>query len=116
MSQKVLLVGFNGEAMCFVHVLLNALDMQEKGYDVKVMIEGSATLLANELNDETKPFGPLYIQVRDEGLIDCVCKACAAKMGALESVQEQGLSVRGDMKGHPALAEYIQDGYQIVTF
>lgn len=29
--------------MCFVHVLLNALDMQERGYEVKVILEGSAT-------------------------------------------------------------------------
>jgi len=33
-DKKVALVAFNGEPMCFVHVLLNALDMEEKGYEM----------------------------------------------------------------------------------
>ena len=50
MSKKVVLVAFNGELMCFAHVLLNALDMNEKGYDVKVVIEGSATKSLSSLS------------------------------------------------------------------
>jgi hypothetical protein len=34
MGNRVVLVAFNGESMCFVHVLLNALDMKAKGYEV----------------------------------------------------------------------------------
>ena len=34
--RKFVLFAFNGELMCFIHVLLNALDMQEKGFDVKI--------------------------------------------------------------------------------
>jgi len=29
--KKVALFAFNGELMCFVHVLLNALEMKDKG-------------------------------------------------------------------------------------
>ena len=35
--KKVALFAFNGELMCFVHVLLNALDMKEKGYEDMVL-------------------------------------------------------------------------------
>ena len=56
MCKRVVLVAFNGDPMCFVHVLLNALDMKEKGYEAKIVIEGSATKLVNELTDEKKPF------------------------------------------------------------
>ena len=35
--------------MCFIHVLLNALDMGHKGYDAKIIIEGAATKLIPEL-------------------------------------------------------------------
>ena len=69
MDKRVLLVAFNGEAMCFVHILLNALDMKTRGYDVKVVVEGTATKLVNDLNDESLPFGKLYVAVRDQGLI-----------------------------------------------
>jgi hypothetical protein len=32
--KKVALFAYNGEVMCFVHVLLNALDMREEGFEV----------------------------------------------------------------------------------
>lgn len=116
MTEKVVLVAFNGEAMCFVHVLLNALDMQEKGYDVKIIIEGSACKLISVLNDETQSFSKLYTKVKEAGLIDCVCKACASKMLSLESAKEQGLTLAGEITGHPSLAKYIDQGYKIITF
>lgn len=116
MKKRVVLVAFNGEIMCFVHVLLNALDMEEKGYEVKVVIEGSATKLVNELNSAEKPFGNLYLEIREKGMIDCVCQACSAKMGALEGAQAQGLPLCNEMKGHPSLAKYMEQGYTVITF
>lgn len=35
--------------MCFIHVLLNALDIGRKDYDAKIIIEGAATKLIQEL-------------------------------------------------------------------
>ncbi len=52
---KVALFAFNGDPMCFAHVLLNALDLKERGFDVKVVIEGTATTQVAELSDESKP-------------------------------------------------------------
>ena len=43
--KKVALFAFNGDFKCFAHVLLNALDMKAKGYDVKVVIEGNDQLV-----------------------------------------------------------------------
>jgi len=37
---KVALFAFNGDPMCFAHVLINALDLREKNYDVRLIIEG----------------------------------------------------------------------------
>jgi hypothetical protein len=116
MGKRVVLVAFNGEPMCFVHVLLNALDMKERGYEVKVVIEGSATKLADELGDEEKPFANLYLDVKAQGLIDCVCQACSQKMGALQGVAAQGLPLCKELKGHPSLAKYMEQGYEVITF
>jgi hypothetical protein len=116
MTQKIALVAFNGEPMCFVHVLLNAIEMQERGYDVKVIIEGSATKTAVTLDDPSAQFHTLYREVKEKGLIDCVCKACAAKMGALPGIEAQGLPLCSELKGHPNLARYIDAGYTIITF
>ncbi len=112
---KVAFVAFEGETMCFVHVLLNALDMAEKGHDVKVVFEGAATKQIAELADASQPFAKLYAQVKEKGLVTAVCKACAAKMGSLDAAEAQGLPISAAMSGHPPLAEYIEAGYQIIT-
>ncbi len=116
MTKRIVLVAFNGEPMCFVHVLLNALDMQEKGYDIKVVIEGSATRLIKDMDNDDYPFVKQYRNVREKGLIDCVCKACAVKMQSLSAAEAQGLPLCNEMKGHPSLAQYIDQGYEVITF
>ena len=116
MSEKIALFAFNGDPMCFVHVLLNALDMDGRGYDIKIIIEGSATKTVNTLNTPEAQFHSLYLKVKEKGLIDCVCKACAVKMGALQGVEKQGLPLCAEMKGHPSMAKYIEQGYKIITF
>ncbi len=114
--QKVALVAFQGEAMCFVHVLLNALDMQQRGLTVKIIIEGMAVKLPPELNKPDHTFNALYAKTKEAGLIEGVCKACSAKLGSLADVQAQGLPLLDDMSGHPSLGRYLAEGYTIITF
>ncbi|MHA1734123.1 MAG: DsrE family protein [Promethearchaeota archaeon] len=115
--KKTVLFAFQGEAMCFAHVLLNALDVHNKGYDVKVVLEGLATKFAKVFReDEQAPFRPLYLKVRDAGLVDAVCRACATKTGALEAAEAEGLPIKGDMSGHPSMSQYLDAGYDVITF
>jgi hypothetical protein len=114
--QKVLLVAFQGEVRCFVHVLLNALDMQQRGLSVKIIIEGMAVTLPPELNKPDHTFHALYAKTKEAGLIAGVCKACAAQLGSLADVQAQGLTLLDDMSGHPSLGRYLAEGYTIITF
>lgn len=114
--EKAVLVAFNGEPVCFAHVMLNALDMQKRGYEVKVVIEGAATALVKTYEEADTPFADLFYKMRDAGLIACVCQACAHKMHSLESVERQGLPLGNDMAGHPSLGQYIDNGYKIITF
>ncbi len=115
MTGKVAVFAFNGEEMCFIHALMNALDMKEKGYDVKLIIEGSATRLIKEAEAGKKPFTNLYTRAKKAGLIDCVCRACSAKMESLESAKQQELPLCDEMSGHPSMARYMDDGYEIIV-
>lgn len=114
--KKVALVTYNPEMMCFTHVLLYALDFKENGYDVKVVIEGGAVKLVSAFLKPDAPFGELFARVKDAGLIECVCKACSAKLGSMEDAQTLGLKVAGSMMGHPSLEAYVAQGYQVITF
>ncbi|MGV1098254.1 cytoplasmic protein [Thiovibrio sp. JS02] len=115
MSARIAIFAFAGEPACFAHALLNALDMREKGFEVKLIIEGKATALLPELVEADKPFAPLFARVRAAGLIDCVCRACAGKMGTLAAVEASGLPLCDEMSGHPGMARYLAAGYTIVT-
>ena len=116
MGRKVALFAFNGETMCFVHVLINAIEMVERGYEVKLIIEGSACKQIEELDDTDKPFSNLYRKVKELGILDCVCKACSNKMETHESAVSQDLNLCGELGGHPSIARYMDDGYEILTF
>jgi hypothetical protein len=116
MMDKIALFAFNGEMTCFVHVLLNALDMSAKGHEVAVVVEGAATALIPRLAEPVNPLNDLYHQVKDAGLIDAVCRACSAKMKVTGAIEAQGLPFADEMKGHPSMARYREAGFKIITF
>ena len=115
-DRKVALFAFTGEMPCFVHVMLNALDLKGRGFDVKVVIEGAAARLVKELPGAGPPMSDLYRRIHDEGLLDCVCQACAHQMTSLEEARSQGLGLCSEMSGHPSMGRYMEDGYIIITF
>jgi len=114
--KKFALFVFNGDPMCFIHVLLNGLDLHANGYTVRIIMEGAATALVKDLNNAGNPLQPLWQKALDLDLIEGVCKACANKMGTRETVQALGLKQLDQMSGHPAMASFIADGYEVISF
>ena len=114
--KKIALFVFNGDQMCFIHVLLNALDMSAKGYAAKIVIEGAATKLIPELEKKTNPLHQLWKKARSEGLIEGVCKTCSKKMETIVAAKTLGLPLLEDMLGHPGIARYRDAGFEIITF
>ena len=114
--KKIALFAFNGEFMCFIHVLLNALDMKANGCDSRIVIEGAATGLLPELAGAGHPLHGLWEKVKTAGLVDGVCRACSNKTGTQDAVEAQGLTFLDEMNGHPGMAGYRQRGYEIISF
>jgi len=113
---KVVLFAFRGDLLCFVHVLLNGLDMKDKGMDARIVFEGESVNLVGELEKEGTMFRPLYLKAKEAGIIDGACKACSAKLGATEAVKAAGLPLLEGVQGHPSMADYMAKGYKIITF
>lgn len=114
--KKFAIFAFNGESMCFMHVLLNALDLHEKGNEVKVIIEGAACRLIPDLVRESSPLFRLFEKGRSLNLIEGVCRACSNKMGSLDAAKEHGFRLLDEMSGHPAMAAYLGDGFEVISF
>ena len=110
--EKVVIFAFKGDPMCFIHVLLNALDMDAKGLQSRIVIEGEAVRLIKGLEEEANP---LYLKAKEKKLIDCICKACSAKLNVLDYNDTTGIPVTGDMNGHPSMEAYLAQGYKVIT-
>ncbi len=113
---KVALFVFNGDPMCFIHVLLNALDLYDKGENAVIVIEGAAVKLVPTLADPASPLYGLWQKCLAHNLVAGVCKACAAKLGTLAAAEEQELPLLAAMSGHPSMAAFMEKGYAIITF
>ncbi len=110
--KKVAIFAFRGDPLCFMHVMLNALDLHERDFEVKVILEGESVKLIQVMREAQNA---LFARMEAKGLIDCVCKACSAKMGVLEYNQTSGIRLADEMNGHPAMSSYLEQGFQIIS-
>lgn len=114
--KKAALFAFRGDMACFIHVMLNAIDLNEKGYEVKVVFEGESVTLVEKLADAKSAMHGLFEKTRSLGLVAGVCKACATNLGALDAARRENLPLLDDMHGHPSMGRYLDEGYQVITF
>jgi hypothetical protein len=114
--KKIAVLAFRGEKSCFMHALLNVVDMNDRGFDVTLIMEGQSLKLLSEITKKEDKLFSLYNTVKTKGLISAVCRGCAKMLGTLEIAEKEKSPVIGDMKNHVSLARYIEEGYEIVTF
>ncbi len=113
--KKIVIFAFQKELMCFAHAMLNAIDLKNKGYEVKLIIEGAATSLIGDLAKSDTAFHKQYEQLKAEKILAGICKACSSKMGSLEEAKAQNLTLLDEMAGHPGFATWLNEGYEIIS-
>lgn len=102
--------------MCFVHVLLNALDMAERGWTAQIVLEGRSPELVAQLQRQDNAFHALWTRAQQGGLVAGACRACSSKLGVQASVEAAGVALLDGMSGHPSMAAWMADGYEVLTF
>ena len=110
--EKVLFYGMTGEKMCFLHVLMNALQLSEHGRQVQVVFEGASVKLVGLFEEEKNP---LYLKAKEKGVLAGVCLACSKVMGVLETNTASGLPLLDDMNGHAGMKPFLDQGYVVVS-
>jgi hypothetical protein len=113
--KRVALFAFRGDAVSFTHVLLNALEMDRKGYEVQIVVEGEATKLIPELAKGKSFLSETFREVIAKDLVAGVCRACATKMQTLKDAEAQNLFLLADMSGHPSMSIFMERQFEIVT-
>lgn len=109
--RKVLFYAMQGKKMCFLHVLMNALQLYEQGHEVRIIFEGESVRLPSQLEREGNK---LYLSAREKGLLAGICLACSVQLGVLEMNEAVGLPLLDDMYGHAGLLPFIEDGYEVI--
>lgn len=111
--KKYLFYVMRGQKMCFVHVLLNALDLAEAGNEVKIIFEGESVTLPKILEEEK--FG-LYLKAKEKNLFAGICYACSVQLEVIEFNKKLDYPLINEMNGHAGIKSYVDNGYQVFTF
>lgn len=116
MQREVVVLAFQGKKSCFLHALLNVVDISKENMGVTLVMEGESLALLKEITLPSDPLHELYTRVKEGGLIGAVCLGCSRMFGVLELARREGLSINGQMDNHVPLAPYLKRGAQIITF
>ena len=115
-SEKKVIFAFRGDPLCFIHVLLNGIDLHERGQEGLIIIEGEAVTLVPEMSKPGHFLSALYQKAKKLGILHAACKACSIKLKVEKEIEKEGIPLIGDMSGHPSMGSFIEKGYQIITF
>lgn len=110
--KKYLFYGMTKEKMCFQHILMNAIDLSENGNEVKIIFEGASVKLVPVFEEEKTP---IYLKVKEKGLIAGVCFACSKVLGVYDEVVKSNLPILDDMMGHAGMKKYINEDFEVIS-
>ncbi|MBI4595114.1 MAG: DsrE family protein [Candidatus Tectomicrobia bacterium] len=97
------------------HALTYAHDLKTANIDVKLVFDGAGTGWITEWAKPESRLHQLFEEVKTSGLIDGVCEFCIGHYGNKELAQKEGLAMLCESQGHPNIARYVSEGYQIIV-
>ena len=101
------------------NALAAAHDFKQRRQEVRIVFQGAGTRWAGVVGKPDHPAHDLYERVRD--CIVGASRTCAVVFGAREAAEENGLPLLGNnevpgTEGLASVAQWVADGYIVVTF
>lgn len=99
-----------------VHAFLYARELKEHGHEVRLVFDGAGTEWAEELSNpasESK-IKPMYNEFKKQGISETICDFCAGAFGVKEKLQGREFPLTAGYEGHPSIAQWADQGYQIL--
>lgn len=99
-----------------VHALLYSKELKEHGHEVKLVFDGAGTEWASEwLNPEsTDKLKPMYEELKKSGVTQIICDFCATAFKVKENLEKEKAVTTAEYQGHPSIAKWADEGYEIV--
>ncbi len=114
--KKNIIFAFRGDPMCFIHVLLNGIDLHERGREGLIIIEGEAVTLIPKMAEPDHFLHSLYEKAKGLGIFYGACRACSIKLKVDKDIEKEKIPLTGDMSGHPSMGSFMEKGYEVITF
>lgn len=121
-KRKLLFMVFTDEACKQNHAFMYALECDEKGHQVRIILEVPATACVNRLAKGGK-FSELFKQAKEAGLIEGVCKTASGGCSTEEkarnvanTAKKEGLKLISDLDCHAGINRFVSVGYQVIIF
>ncbi len=121
MQRKLLFLLFAEDTCRQRHAFMYALDLNKKGYDTKIVLEGAATKCLSELSNTDSTFAKLFAEAKKRNMLAGICSTAAQGCGVpgravLDIAKDEGLTALADLDGHAGIEPFVRDGYEIVVF
>ncbi|MBI2861048.1 MAG: DsrE family protein [Chloroflexi bacterium] len=97
------------------HALLYARDLKAANVDVQFVFDGAGSGWIEEWSKPENRTHKLYEEVRNSGAIAGVCDFCVGHYGDKAKAADQGLSLLSESNGHPDIARFVGQGYQVIV-
>ena len=82
--------------------------------DLQLIFDGAGTQWIEVLADPEHNYHDLYRDVK--GAITGACQYCANAYGVKQSLQDEGITMLKENRGHPSIRSLVTQGYQVITF
>ncbi|MGH2798718.1 MAG: DsrE family protein [Thermoleophilaceae bacterium] len=89
-------------------------DFAEHGDQVALVFDGAGTRWAAELVKEENELHPAFEKVRDK--VAGACHYCAGAFDVREELEQSGVPLLREHKGHPSVRSLVDDGFEVITF
>jgi hypothetical protein len=99
-----------------VHAFLYAKELKEHGHEVVLIFDGAGTEWAEELSspESQSQLKPMYDQLHQAGIVEIICDFCAGAFGVKERLAQREWVLTAEYTGHPSIAKWADQGYQLL--
>ncbi len=100
-----------------VHALLYSKELKEHGHEVKLVFDGAGTEWASEwMSPESEnKLKPMYEELKKAGITEIICDYCATAFQVKGNLDKQKAVTTAEYQGHPSIAKWADQGYQIIV-
>ena len=99
-----------------VHALLYTKELREHGHEVKLVFDGAGTEWVAEWTnpDSTDKLKGRYEALMKDGVVQLICDFCSSAFKVNKKLKERNVTLTDEYEGHPSIAKWADQGYQLV--